>query len=63
MKGKLEIMCCKLPEFVQKCSQLTLEQTLTRAKDIKNPKLFSFIQMCIQNLNFKAKVVIKAILL
>ena len=31
----------KLPEFIQKCSLVTLEQTLTWIKDFKNPKLFS----------------------
>ena len=52
MKEKWEFMCYKLPEFVQKCSQLTLEQTLTWAKDFKNPKLFSLMEICVQNLIF-----------
>ena len=39
------------------------EDTLTGATDFRNPKLFSSMEMCIQNLNFKAKVAIIAILL
>ena len=32
------------------------EDTLRCATDFRNPKLFSSMEMCIQNLNFKAKV-------
>ena len=63
MKEKWEFMSCKLPEFVQKCSKLTLEHPLTLAKEFKNLKEFNLMQMCIQNINFRAKVVIIAILL
>ena len=58
MKEIWQFMCYKLAEFIQKCSQLTLEQTLTWAKDYKNPKLFRSMLIWIQNFNFKAKVVI-----
>ena len=52
MKEIWEFMCYKLPEFIQKCSQLTLEQTLIWAKDFKNPELFSLMEICVQNLIF-----------
>ncbi len=34
------------------------EETLTCTTDFINPKLLSLMQMCIQDLNFKANVVI-----
>ena len=38
-------------------------EALTCAADFKNPKLFTLMQICIQNSNSKAKVVIIACLL
>ena len=41
MKGKWQLIWCRLLKFVQKCSLTHSEEALMSATDIRNPKLFS----------------------